>query len=386
MTDIRNILRNAGTEIADATLGVTVRAALGEEAFRAPAGAPLDMTTPSTPERAIYQLSQIGLATHEQKEQILRQCTECWRLNGQDNNLARALVNTLTQLAVPETSGLRHGKHNPQDSINYLEQADIIARTAMGENSPESARIRAQLGRARTDNGDHEWGEQLLLQALRTQEANLGPLHRDTMATRQFLISNLQSQGPPRTAEAEQLASRHLELTARARGENHADTAAAAQMASYAAECNGNLGGAAGLRRRAAAIAGEINDPVLQVHHLEEVSRLALQQGDNLQANTTINQTIELARRRLGNDNIPASLFSLQSDALTALGDTEGARLAMAEHDRRRPNKMLQGAQNMKPAAIQNIVQGAIQNMLQGAPLVPKIVIPFAPGGPKPNQ
>lgn len=347
MSDIRNIIRSGEQEIGEQILGAA--RALSQEAFALPGTQPLDISAPSTPQRAIVQLRQIEQANPEQRQQILRQCTECWRCNAGDQRLAQVLIETLTTTAQHLEQNFKAGNPDSQEVFNHLEQADRIARVTMGENSLEAIGTSANLGRAYINQGQADAGEQLLQQALTRQEAQTGPLHRDSIAIRQTLILNMRDR-----SAAQELANRHLTLTAQARGENHIDTAAAVETAAEAAEISGNPSGAAGLRRRAAAIAERIGNPSMQIRNLTEVCRLALQQDDNLQADAVARQTIELARRTLGNENIPHEIFALSGSARAALGDTEGAEQAMAERNRRIPN-LLPLPQNLPPAAGQKM-------------------------------
>jgi tetratricopeptide (TPR) repeat protein len=262
-------------------------------------------------------------------DRLIQTALDYRRAHGGSAGLDRALIFSLQQLAALESPKLFKGGDS-QVRIQRLEQADTIARESFGAQSPEFARVRAELGQARTHNGDFAHGYQLLEHALSIQERRLGEGHPESMATRESMIWNRSHDGDAGGAEA--LSLRQLELVQRTRGANHRDVGAAAMTASSMMRANGNLPGALTLARQA--------ERVYQTRQGEHPEQYAdalgvvaeLQMANNLPAEALVvtTQAVQIARTRFANDPLLQGRYMMQhAEVLRANGmEAESQRFA----------------------------------------------------------
>ncbi len=271
----------------------------------------------------------------------LDQALEYRRTNGPNPEVDRAIIRTLNGLAdmdMPEK-----GTGDMEAVLRRLEQADNIARETFGDNSPEFARARARLGMARTSNGDHNVGELLLRQSLAIQERGLGDSHADTMYTRQALILNLMNNN--NGAAALELATRHVDIAARARGANHPDVAAAAELGIHAAQSANEPLIAMAMAQRVANVLREhrVQRPGDYMHALGHLATLQQDAGMDPNALATTTMMVDFAREAFRND--PATLgraLRQHSAVLEANGFEDDANQVAQEAQRIDPNRNIQ--------------------------------------------
>ncbi|MBX9666644.1 MAG: hypothetical protein K2X93_03450 [Candidatus Obscuribacterales bacterium] len=285
-----------------------------------------------------YSLARTG--DHRGSAASLDLALEYRRRNGQNPDVDRAIVRTLTGLAELDMPNKKTGTGDIQAVFRRLEQADSITRETFGDNSPEFARARARLGMARTRNGDDDVGELLLRHSLAIQERGLGDAHADTLHTRQALIDNLTNNN--NGAAALELANRQVDLTARARGANHPAVADAAEQGIRAARSAGEPFVAIAMAQRAANVRREqrAQSPDQYMYALAHLA--TLEQDAGLSPNALATTTLMVGFAREAYRNNPEQLsraLSQHASVLRENGLEDDANRVSAEADRIAPQR-----------------------------------------------
>ncbi len=194
----------------------------------------------------------------------------------------------------------------------HLRAAEAIATRELGDEDPQTLRIRAAFARLLQYQGEFPAAEALVRRTLEIQRRVLGHRHPDTLACLNSLADLRGRQGY--YAEAETLYHQALEARRDALGNEHPDTLGTMHSLATALRTQGKYPEAETLERQTLAIRRRVlgDDHPDTLDSIQNLAVVLRHQGKQAEAEPLYRQSVDIKRRVLGAEH-PSTLKSMNN-------------------------------------------------------------------------